>query len=179
MHNFPHFIHIGRAIMGDLTDIVLLVQEVVRQMNSMGNYQWNEHYPSVELLSKDIAQGNLFVAITTTHSQKTIAGIITIDTHWAEEYLQIGWQQPLETSFFVHRLGVLPAHQHQKIAQQLLLFADRWALDNHKTAIKLDTYEENTPAENLFFRQGYQLRGAIVYENYEGKYRCYEKCLLS
>lgn len=157
---------------------MMLVQEIVAQLNSMDNYQWNEHYPSVAIVRQDIIEGNLFVAITTNLSQKTITGIITIDTLWAEEYLQVGWQQTLETSFFVHRLGVSPAHQHRQIGRQLLLFADRWALDNHKTAIKLDTYEENTPAEKLFFRQGYQLRGTIVYENYEGKYHCYEKCLL-
>lgn len=50
------------ATMQDLTRIMAIVQDTVREMHAYGNYQWDEVYPTEQDFAADITQGDLFVS---------------------------------------------------------------------------------------------------------------------
>ena len=63
------------ATMQDLTRIMAIVQDTVREMHAYGNYQWDEVYPTEQDFAADITQGDLFVS----EAEGQICGLICIN----------------------------------------------------------------------------------------------------
>jgi ribosomal protein S18 acetylase RimI-like enzyme len=143
-------------------------------MQALGNYQWDETYPNVEVFEEDTKLGKLWVA----EMEQQLVGVAALTTDQVPEYAQIGWDLE-EASIVVHRLAVDPAVRGQGIASKLMLQAETIARAQGIALLRVDTSVQNEATQRLFPKLGYVLCGEISLDFRPGlRVLCYEKRLL-
>jgi len=177
-------INIKLAVLSDLSKIICIKNSLVENMNNKGNYQWNNCYPTKEIILKDITDNVLYVAI----SEKTndICGFITISTKPNKNY-DIIYDMSIN-SIIIYRLAVACEFQKKGIATSLLNHAEIIAKKMNINRIRLDTSIYNKESNNLYKKLGYTLvktlkkereiidyNGELKIISYDGTY--YEKII--
>ncbi|MCR9174052.1 MAG: GNAT family N-acetyltransferase [bacterium] len=166
---------ISRGKPEELEAILELTRACGRHMRENGIDQWDENYPNLESLSRDIASETLFAY----RENGEILGIIVLNETQDPEYAEVNWStQESDRNIVVHRLAVSPQHQGKGIARKIMDFAEGWARENGFDAIRLDTYSQNPRNQRFYKKRGYTELGS-VYLSYkkEHPYFCYELLL--
>jgi ribosomal protein S18 acetylase RimI-like enzyme len=158
----------------DIKAIMNLTKACAKTMIANGVYQWNEHYPNVSAFVNDIERHELFVL----EIDSEINGTIVISTFMDEEYLPIKWLTKNENNIYIHRLAIHPSMQGKGYAQQLMDFAEQYAIDNNYRSIRLDTFSRNKRNQKFYELRGYNKLGDIYFPK-QSKYpfHCYELVL--
>ena len=142
---------IRKAEFNDLKEIKSLTESCARSMIQKGIYQWNEHYPSLEKLEKDISREELYVF----QKDSKIIGIIVITPIKDEEYVPIDWLSKTENNLYIHRLATHPDHWGEGYAQELMNFAEEKARENNYESVRLDTFSKNSRNQQFYETRGY------------------------
>ena len=156
----------------ELDVILALTQACGKHMRENGIDQWDENYPDLENLRRDIDQENLFVY----RKDGVVIGIVVLNETQDPEYAEIQWStSDSDRNLVVHRLAVHPEHQGKGIARKLMDFSEDWARTQDYDAIRLDTYSQNPRNQKFYKNRGYTELGS-VYLSYkkEHPYFCYE-----
>jgi GNAT superfamily N-acetyltransferase len=162
------------ASAGDLPLLMALLRGVIPAMRASGNLQWDDLYPNGEVLGRDIARQQLWVAAT---DDGGIAGMAAITTDQEPEYAHVGWDTG-EPAIVVHRLAVDPAHRGAGIATALMQRAEVVARERGISVLRVDTNTENEGTRRLFPKLGYVLAGETTLGFRAGlRFLCYEKRL--
>lgn len=158
----------------DIKAIMNLTKACAKTMIANGVYQWNEHYPNVSAFVNDIERHELFVL----EIDSEINGTIVISSFMDEEYLPIKWLTKNENNIYIHRLAIHPSMQGKGYAQQLMDFAEQYAIDNNYRSIRLDTFSRNKRNQKFYELRGYNKLGDIYFPK-QSKYpfHCYELVL--
>lgn len=160
-----------KAKIEELQEIKSLTESCARAMIDKGIYQWNEHYPSLEKLRKDILKDELYVL--KQHNQ--ILGIIVITSEKDEEYNPINWLSKTENNLYIHRLATHPDHWGKGYARQLMDFAEERARKDNYESVRLDTFSMNKRNQKFYEARGYQRLGNIYFpKQSEHPFYCYE-----
>lgn len=163
---------IRKAKFVDIENIMIIVKQTIIIMHSEGNYQWDDKYPTREMLLQDIEGHNLFVYET----EGEVVAFICVNFNVPEEYNGIKWGYDIKASS-LHRTAVSQGYRHKGIASSLIRYAEEVTISRNCLYIKADTFSGNEKMNNLFNRLQYRKTGQIEYEGYPGKYNCYEKYL--
>jgi len=159
------------ATLNDISQILMLIAEVVPAMNAAGNFQWDSTYPNATVFEQDISLNQLWVA----EIDGQVAGIAAITTDQEPEYAQVGWDIS-ETAIVTHRLAVSPNHQGKGIAAALLIQAEKEAINRSINLLRIDTNTNNQATQKLFPKLGYLFAGEIGLGFRPGlRFYCYEK----
>ncbi|MBT8234958.1 MAG: GNAT family N-acetyltransferase [Bacteroidia bacterium] len=165
---------IRRAKILEIPEILLLTQACAREMIGRDIYQWNESYPSEEVLVRDIEKGQLYVLIETVE----IIGIIALCTEIDEEYNSVEWLTQDSRNLYVHRLAVHPNYQGKGHARILMDFAEQYARDQKFVSIRLDTFSQNKRNQRFYEQRGYTRLGDVYFPTQSTyPFHCYEFCL--
>jgi ribosomal protein S18 acetylase RimI-like enzyme len=167
--------HIRKAFMSDLDQAVKVAQSATRKMLDEGIEQWHEDYPNKEILSQDIEQGELFVAV----EEMNILAMVVLNENQDKEYEAIDWLTGEESSnLVVHRLAVDASQQGKGIARKMMDFAEDFARSKQYTSIRLDTFSVNKRNQRFYEARGYSKLGSVQlpYKRKE-PYYCYELIL--
>lgn len=110
-------------------------------------------YPIRENATKGIEYNNLFVV----RYNNGIVGSIILNHEAENGYDGVKWRFDggYNDIFVVHTLVVHPAFLKMGIGRQLMDFTDSFGLQNGIKSIRLDVYENNTPAIRLYESSGY------------------------
>ena len=125
------------ATMQDLTRIMAIVQDTVREMHAYGNYQWDEVYPTEQDFAADITQGDLFVS----EAEGQICGLICINQTEPAVYADAGWTLA-EKALVLHRMAVDPDLRGRGTGSELLQQAETLALSlglRYSSSVKWST----------------------------------------
>lgn len=133
--------------------------------------QWDELYPTDELIRDDIESGNAFGLF----EDSKLVGYIVADETCVSEYETIRWNRHCEKALMLHRLCVNPAYHNRGYAKALIVHAEEWGRSNDYGAIRLDVYENNKIIQYLVESLSYKYRGDIVLR--KGTFRCYDKAI--
>ena len=163
---------INHGLPQEIDSIILIIRNAILKMDREGIHQWDEIYPSRELISSDIAEGCLFAA----RIEEKIAGIFVLNEHQSPQYQSITWVDNVGKVLVVHRLCVSPAFQGQGIAKEMMRFAEKYAVKNKYSSIRLDALSKNPISNGLYHALGYQRRGNVSFIRGRINY-CYEKVL--
>ena len=147
--------------------------EVTANLRKKGVYQWDRYYPNRFIIKADIKKGNLFGIM----NGEKILGVVVIDTNESKKYQQLRWEDVEGRPLIIHRLAVNPLYQGKGYGKQLLQFAEKYALQNGYSSIRLDVYSQNRGALNMYERSGFQERGSIRFPFRSVPYKCFEKIL--
>ncbi|MFC0211049.1 GNAT family N-acetyltransferase [Paenibacillus chartarius] len=153
--------------------IMRLFRSVTRHLRKKGVYQWDLFYPNRWVVSKDVKNKQMYVAMR----DQLCVGAVVINEEQSAQYDSLPWQEGGGRPAVIHRLAVHPEHQGQGIGKQLLYFAEEQARAQGCTSIRLDAYTANPAALQMYERAGYSKVGLIRYPFRKEPYQCYEKKL--
>ncbi|MFK3939574.1 GNAT family N-acetyltransferase [Alkalihalobacillus sp. NPDC078783] len=157
----------------DIQYLANMASETVEIMKKEQNDQWDNQYPLAEDFQKDVDNQSIFVYIL----DDEVAGSITIDQHFSTAYSEFEWDRPIEQAMIFHRLVVNPSIRKKGIASQLISFAERHAIENGCTSMKVDTYSLNRKAQELFKKHHFTFVGEQTFPERENPFYFYEKVL--
>lgn len=158
----------------DIKSIMNLTKACAKAMIAKGIYQWNAHYPNSSAFKKDVERNELYVLET----DSDISGTIVISTVMDEEYRPIEWLTKNDNNLYIHRLAIHPNLQGKGYAQQLMDFAENYAIENNYTSIRLDTFSQNKRNQKFYELRGYKRLGDIYFpKQSEFPFHCYELML--
>jgi ribosomal protein S18 acetylase RimI-like enzyme len=157
----------------DVGRIMSLIRNCIKTMESQGIYQWNEFYPTQEVIRDDIENETLHVL----REDGDVLGIIVLNEEQPSEWGKVNWSTREGKVLAVHRLAVNPKWQQKGIGGRLLDFAEEYAVREKYSSIRLDTYSGNPIAICLYEKHGYKRVGQVRFSKRELPFYCYEKTL--
>jgi len=158
----------------DIKIIMDLTNACAKAMIANGIYQWNELYPNPSAFKKDIERNELYVL----EIDAKIKGTIVISTFIDQEYIPVKWLTKNENNIYIHRLAIHPNLQGKGYAQQLMNFAEQFAIENNYSSIRLDTFSQNKRNQKFYELRGYKRLGDIYFtKQSKFPFHCYELVL--
>ena len=136
-----------------LMDIFRKAKEIMRGCGNM--HQWNDSYPSEEIVRKDIDEGYCYVLCDEGRIIATMAFIPGPDPTYA--YIEGRWldERPYHV---IHRIAAAePGH---KAAERLL----EWSL-TQTDCIRIDTHKDNVIMHHILTKYGFSHCGRIFLAN--------------
>ncbi len=165
---------IRKGLYSDIDRILKITKACAKHMISKGIYQWNEHYPNKSAFEKDVERDELYVL----EINNSIIGCIVMSTLIDEEYIPVKWLTPNKNNIYIHRLAIHPEHQGNRYAQQLMDFAEQFAIENNYISIRLDTFSQNKRNKLFYELRGYKKLEDIYFpKQSEYPFHCYELSL--
>ena len=141
--------------MADLPAVLTIVKEATRHMNEKGIFQWDDLYPSRDVLADDIQKQQMHLI----EFERQIAGVVVINEEQSPEYGDIGWEY-FGRVMVVHRLTIGPTFQRRGLATHLMDFAEANASGRYD-CIRLDAFAKNPSAIALYEKRGYRKAGLV------------------
>jgi len=165
---------IRKANLNDLRDIKKLTEACAKALQQQNIFQWNEHYPSLEKLKKDIEKQELYVF----EEENMIIAIIVLTPNMDEVYRNIDWLSKTDNNLYVHRLATHPEFWGKGYARKIMDFAEEFAKNKNFTSIRLDTFSKNIRNQKFYEARGYTKLGEVYFPHKnEYPFHCYEKLL--
>jgi GNAT superfamily N-acetyltransferase len=163
---------IVQACQKDVDAVMEIIRLCVLQMRASGSDQWDDIYPSREILDADAQAGNLYIL-----KDRDLTGAIVLNEVQAPEYADLAWSIQDARPLVVHRLCVHPTRQSAGAGRQLMDFAENLAVTNRHASIRLDTYTGNPTAMAFYQRRGYQIVGYVRFRRRKLPFACFELSL--
>jgi GNAT superfamily N-acetyltransferase len=148
-----------KADFSELDSIMKIVHQAQSFLKKLNINQWQNGYPTREIVAQDIANGNAYLL---TDDSKVMA-VVTILFAREPTYDVIyegKWLTEGEYSV-VHRLAVDSHFKGKGIATGVLEEIDRMTLQKGIHSIKVDTHEDNIPMQKLLKKNGFVYCGVI------------------
>lgn len=162
---------IRKARLSDLASIKNLTEACAIKMQEKGIFQWNEHYPSMEIFESDIESEELYVL----EENGRLQGIIVLSPQMDEEYIPIKWLTENGKNLYVHRLATNPETWGKGHGRKLMDFAEDFARENGYVSVRLDTFSQNLRNQKFYEARGYQRLGDVYFpQQSEHPFYCYE-----
>ena len=163
---------IKKAEISDLNQLLEITKSCAKHMIDKEIYQWNESYPSKEVLQNDLVLQQLW-KLELNHK---IIGLVVLTDIEDAEYNEVKWLTKNHQNLYIHRLAVDPQFQGKGYAQKLMDFAENYALKNNYISIRLDTFSQNKRNQQFYKQQNYKQLGDIYFpKQSEHPFYCFEK----
>lgn len=145
--------------MGDISAIMEIIADAQSLLASHGVDQWQDGYPKADIISNDIAKSESYIVENKGNIIATavisFAGEVTynsIDGAWLNDNNYV----------VVHRLAVRNCALRSGVARQMMLYAEKLAVEHNVYDIRVDTHEDNIAMQSLLSSLGYILCGKIT-----------------
>lgn len=170
------FIRLGTET--DIDELEQLYDNVNDYLASNTNYPgWKKGvYPTRDTAVEGIRDHCLYVAI----EEYAIVGSFLLRHEPEPAYFTVKWKQDLtyDNVYVIYTFVVHPDSHGDGIGQFMLDFITRHSIAEHMSSIRLDVYEKNTPAIQLYKKCGFQYIDTVDLglESYRLKwFQLYEK----
>jgi len=167
---------IRKAESQDRESIINIISQCSKQLLEVGIEQWDSEYPSKEMISKDIANGHVYVGID-EESESLISTITIGSGSNGDFHSNINWELDTESYIFFNRLAVLPQHQGKGYASQFMDFVETFAEKSGIRSLRLDARTEYPRVLDMYKSRGYLIRGDVSYRNGTRHYTSMEKII--
>ncbi|MDF1517161.1 MAG: GNAT family N-acetyltransferase [Lutibacter sp.] len=165
---------IKKALKQDLDQLLSIVKSCGQKLIEQGIFQWNEEYPSKEILIEDIELQELWKL----EDNNSIIGLIVLSENEDAEYQDVKWLTKNHKNLYIHRLAVDPKFQGKGYAQKLMDFAEKFARKNGYNSIRLDTFSQNKRNLKFYEQRNYVKLESIYFPKQSAfPFYCYEKIM--
>ena len=161
-----------KAIFSETTLIWEILRAAIARRKADGSNQWQDGYPNVEVIQKDIDKGAGYVLT----DDDIIVGYAAVFINDELEYAKIKGAWLTNGEFVVfHRVAISELFLGQGLAKKMLQFIEELALSKKIFSVKADTNFDNIAMMTIFDKLGYIQCGEVYFR---GNYRkAYEKVL--
>ena len=149
-------LEVRKTVIGDLDEIEKIFIHARKQMKESGNpSQWGENRPSMELVKKDISDGNSYVVLNDGKITATFAYIIGIEPTYLD--IEGVWlnDKPYGT---IHRIASL--NEVKGIFDFVIEYVSGYHAD-----IRIDTHRDNKTMLHLIEKNGFERCGIIIVDD--------------
>ena len=156
---------IRRATTEDIAEIMSIVADAQLSLRELGIDQWQDGYPSNEVIAEDIASGLGYVY----YVDSKVVGYAAILFTGEETYSQIpdsGWNTT-NNYVVVHRLCVRRGYTKAGVAMALMDYASQMAIERGYTGFRIDTHRGNIRMLSMLEKLGFKYVGIIYYDSGE------------
>ena len=161
-----------KATLTEIPAIWEILKQAIQRRKEEGSNQWQDGYPNLEVIQKDIENGYGFVLI----ENETIIGYTAVLINDEPEYEKIVGKWQTDTDFVVyHRVAISQNHLGKGLAKIMLTYIEDYAIENAIYSVKADTNFDNKPMLALFEKLGYVYCGEVYFRG--SARRAYEKVL--
>ena len=152
---------IKQATLSDLESLMKIFEGAKAIMRASGNlHQWNDGYPSPDIVIKDIESGHCYVVCDDGCIIATMALIPGPDT----TYTCIEGKWPDDKPYYViHRIATLSPGR--KTAVRMFEWAFRHISEKGYDTIRIDTHRDNVIMKHVLTKYGFSECGVIYLEN--------------
>lgn len=161
----------SKATINQLDEIFKVYSEAIIAMEKDNIHQWDEIYPSRDIISEDISRNLMY----TGEIDGKIAVCFVLSEECDEEYKNGRWQWPDAEFMVIHRLCVSPSFQNQGIAAKTLEYIENLCKSEGYETIRLDCFTANPYSRKLYDRAGYKITGYADWR--KGRFELREKRL--
>ena len=161
------------AKISELDIIWGIFKSAIKRRKEDGSNQWQDGYPNLEVLKKDIEKGEGFVVVI----DNTIAGYTAILINDEPAYSKIEGKWLTNTDFVVfHRVAISDSFHGLGLARKIIEEIEAFALNNNIFSVKADTNHDNFAMLHIFNKMGYRFCGKVYFRG--SPRNAYEKVLL-
>lgn len=164
-----------RGEIADLDRVMELVSDAQAWFAKLGIDQWQDGYPTRELISSDILGEINYIV----ECNGVIASTAVISFDGEPTYAKIkgkGWINENRYAV-VHRIAVADEFRRKGIAREILYYVEELCAERGVTDIRIDTHRDNRAMRSLLKKMGYMHCGRITLTS--GAYReAYQKVLV-
>ncbi len=139
----------------DLPALHRLIRAATQHLEEQGVHQWDELYPGMDDLQRDLQLQQLYVGLL----EGRIAVMYVLNQEYDEAYDAARWHCADQPFRVIHRLCVHPEHQGKGLARQTLAHIHRQAAGEGAASIRLDVFTQNPAAMRLYESCGYHRAG--------------------
>lgn len=146
-------VEVSLAVSADLDDLLDILNEAARWLNSRGIKQWPiDGFPR-DLIAGDISRGEVYVA----RRDRRPVGSFTLQ--WSDELF---WPGATEAAGYIHRIAV--RREARGLGIELLKFAERVTAAAGRRILRLDCFSGNDVLCNYYERAGFVRRADVEIE---------------
>ncbi|MFC6316279.1 GNAT family N-acetyltransferase [Lapidilactobacillus achengensis] len=144
----------------DLPAIMAIIQGAQGVMAAQGIPQWQAGYPDQAVLTADLTQQAVWLAVTATGE---IALTMTLLPGPDPNYQKIAgdWLTTGTDYLVIHRIAVSQQVAHHGIAAASFTFARKLAQQRGLVSLRIDTHAKNQAMRHLIAKMGYQACGQV------------------
>ena len=169
------------ATAADLPAVAAIYDAILTQEEAGPVYtNWQRgKYPTLDTARQVLAEGTLYVG---EDEAGFLWGVVNLNALQLPEYAEIPWSIAAkeEAVAVIHTLCIHPATRGRGYARQMVAFCEEESRRQGKTVIRLDTWEGNLPANQMYPTLGYSFAGATEFF-FQGFIHeilnCYDKAL--
>ena len=165
-----------KAEISDVEEIWTILLQAKAQMRALGSCQWDENYPSEELVREDIAAGDGYVAQDAESGRVLAYGVVSFEGEPIYDQIYDLWDNNLPY-IVVHRLAVSDLCKHQGVARWFMNEAEEVARACGVYNFRVDTKYDNHYMLSLIDRMGFHYVGEVEYRGSEYR-KAFEKAIV-
>ncbi|TDD94391.1 GNAT family N-acetyltransferase [Flavobacterium cellulosilyticum] len=164
--------HFRKAEISEASTIWEILQQAIVRRKKDGSNQWQDGYPNLEVVQKDLAKG---VGYVLTHGT-SIIGYCAVAINDEPEYTKIEGKWVTNEDFVVfHRLAISEKYLGTGFAKMIFQFIEEFAIENNIYSIKADTNFDNFAMLAIFKQLSYSYCGEVYFRGSPRK--AFEKIL--
>ena len=167
---------IQKTTIHQLNTLMLLFDEARGTIAQLGIDQWQDGYPSREVIENDILSGNSYAVI---HDGKLVGTFVllfngepTYDMIYDGKWLT----DDLRGYTAIHRVAVSVASRGTGVSTAILDYARQKAIEHGHRSLRIDTHEGNVVMRRMLEKHGFVHCGTICLQN-GAKRVAYEKSI--
>ena len=168
---------IRKSFISDLPQLEAIFEEARKTIAELGINQWQNGYPSPEVIKSDVAKGESYAVEISGNIVGTFVMILSGEPTYDKIY-QGAWKSGNENREYltIHRVAISVASRGSGVSGEIIKYAENFAKENGKNAIRIDTHEGNVVMRKMLEKHGFSYCGVIYLESGEGRV-AYEKLI--
>jgi len=164
---------IKQATPSEFVEVLFLIRECVKDMNSKGLRQWNNASPSPEQLKEELEKGTIFLI----QELGIVKGLMKLTSELPSEYTDISWKNVMARPLFIKLFAIHPLWHNSNISEKLIEFAEIYAKENNYSGIRLDIMDNYPVGAGFFENKQFIVAGTFQSDYQKTPFVCYEKSL--
>ena len=162
------------STMVDVDSIVNILSEARTTIASLGIDQWQNGYPSKDVVLDDIRKERSYVVVG---KDDRICGTFALIKDGEPTYRKIyegSWLTGESPYVALHRIAIAKAFRGQGLAEEIIRFLEQTGHACRASGVRVDTHTGNIPMRKMLERNGFSYCG-IIYLSDGQKRVAYEK----
>ncbi|MBQ7332787.1 MAG: GNAT family N-acetyltransferase [Clostridia bacterium] len=168
---------IRKSTFSDLPEIMSIFAQARKTIAALGINQWQNGYPEEEIISADIEKGESYAVEIGGRAVGTFVMILSGEPTYDKIY-DGAWKSGNGNRSYlaIHRVAISVSSRGSGISGEIIKYAEKFASENQKNSIRIDTHEGNVVMRRMLEKQGFSYCGVIYLESGEARV-AYEKLI--
>ncbi len=168
---------IRKSTLSDLSKLMPIFAEARKTIATLGINQWQNGYPTEDIIQNDIEKGESYSVEIAGKVVGTFVMILSGEPTYDKIY-EGAWKSGNDNKDYltIHRVAILVSSRGSGVSGEIIKRAEKFARENSKNAIRIDTHEGNVVMRRMLEKNGFFYCGIIYLESGDARV-AYEKII--